>query len=100
MGESKSKFSYGTLPRSAQSNANAQNAAMISNTIERGQQNLAELEASVIKDNTLFPNEWYGGQLHLQSPSYDGAGSRKNYSIAIRVGPDLHEIEILQETTQ
>lgn len=50
----------------AQSNAAAQNEAMIWATIERRQQNLAMLEQAVMKDNTLLPGEWYGGQLHLQ----------------------------------
>jgi hypothetical protein len=63
----------------AQSNAAAQNDAMISATIERGQANMAALESSVIKDNTLFPGEWYGGRLYLQPPmSSDGP---KNYQM-------------------
>ena len=82
----------------AQSTANAQNAAMISSTVERGQQNLAALEATVIKDNTIMPNEWYGGQLHLQPPESDSAG--KTYTIAIKVGSDLHEIDIQQVATR
>jgi hypothetical protein len=39
----------------AQNRAAAQNEAMISNVVEIGQQNLANLERSVIKDNTLLP---------------------------------------------
>ena len=54
----------------AQSNASAQNAEMISDVIERGQANLATLEHAVIKDNTVMPGEWYGGQLHIQPVSY------------------------------
>jgi hypothetical protein len=78
----------------AQANANAQNDAMISATIERGQANMATLEATVIKDNTLFPGEWYGGRLYIQPPvSSDGA---KTYQIAINVGPDRHEIDLSQ----
>ena len=50
----------------AQANASTQNEAMISATIEQGQQNLANLEQGVIKDNTMLPGEWYGGQVHLQ----------------------------------
>jgi hypothetical protein len=42
----------------AQSNAAATNEAMISATIEQGQANLANLERSVMKDNTLLPGEW------------------------------------------
>jgi hypothetical protein len=78
----------------AQSNASAENAAMMSATIERGQQNLAVLERSVIKDDTVMPGEWYGGQLHL-SPlvSSDGA---KTYSISIMVGGDRHDITVVQ----
>ncbi|WP_407179547.1 hypothetical protein [Bradyrhizobium sp. STM 3562] len=38
---------------------------MIAATVETGQRNMAVLEQSVIKDNTLMPGEWYGGQLHL-----------------------------------
>ena len=53
----------------AQGNAAAQNEAMFAATIERGQQNMAQLEQAVIKDNTLLPGEWYGGQLHLAPPT-------------------------------
>jgi hypothetical protein len=79
----------------AQSNANAQNAEMISATIERGQANMAMLERGVIKDNTLMPGEWYGGQLHIQ-PLMTEAGAVKTYSISIQVGADRHEIQITQ----
>jgi hypothetical protein len=56
----------------AQNNAAAQNEAMISTTIESGQRNMAALEQSVIKDNTLMPGEWYGGQLHFAPPTDKG----------------------------
>jgi hypothetical protein len=77
----------------AQSQAAAQNEAMIATTIERGRQNLYILEKSVIKDNTLLPGEWYGGQLVFDPPD----GDQKNYRITIPVGPDVHEIDISQE---
>jgi hypothetical protein len=79
----------------AQSNANAQNAALLGATIERGQANMAALEQTVIKDNTLMPGEWYGGQLHFQQPSSDD-GPMKIYTIAILVGSDKHEISVVQ----
>jgi hypothetical protein len=82
----------------AQSNANAQNEAMISATIERGQANLGMLEQAVIKDNTLLPGEWYGGQLHIQPLVSDSA--MKTYQIALRVGPDLHDVSIQQGAAQ
>lgn len=81
----------------AQSNAAIQNEAMISSTIESGQRNLAALERGVIKDNTLLPGEWYGGQLHLQPPASASSGAAKTYSIALNVGSDRHQIDIVQE---
>jgi hypothetical protein len=83
----------------AQSNAAAQNEAMIGATIENGQRNMSVLEQAVIKDNTLLPGEWYGGQLHLQ-PLVSDAGERKTYSIALMVGNERHEIDVVQEAAQ
>jgi len=79
----------------AQNNAAFQNEAMISATVEAGQRNMAVLEQSVIKDNTLMPGEWYGGQLHIAPPT-DQGGAQKNYTIVITVGPDRHVIDISQ----
>lgn len=79
----------------AQANASAQNEAMIANTIEQGQRNMASLERGVIKDNTLLPGEWYGGQLHISPPtSVEGP---KQYSIALLIGGERHEIDITQD---
>jgi hypothetical protein len=80
----------------AQSNANAQNEALISATIEKGQANMATLEHGVIKDNTLMPGEWYGGQLHIQPLVSDNGSGTKTYQIVVNVGPDRHEINIAQ----
>ncbi len=79
----------------AQNNAAVENGAMIAATVERGQQNMAILEQSVIKDNTLLPGEWYGGQLHIAPPT-DQPGGQKVYSIVIIVGSDRHVIEVSQ----
>jgi hypothetical protein len=84
----------------AQTNANIQNEAVISATIERGQANLGALEGSVIKDNTLMPGEWYGGQLHIQPLVSDSGLATKTYQIAVNVGADRHEIEITQGTAR
>jgi hypothetical protein len=80
----------------AQSNAAAQNEAMIASTIETGRRNLDVLERAVIKDNTLFPGEWYGGQVQFD-PLNDSAG--KTIVISIQVGSDLHQIEVAHEPT-
>src|SRR5437868_2148182 len=79
----------------AQNNAAAQNEAMVAATIETGQRNMATLEQSVIKDNTLMSGEWYGGQLHLAPPTDQGGGA-KTYTIIITVGNDRHVIDITQ----
>jgi hypothetical protein len=79
----------------AQGNAAAENDAMIANTVETGQRNMAGLEQSVIKDNTLMPGEWYGGQLHLAPPT-DQPGGQKSYTFVITVGADRHVIDVNQ----
>jgi hypothetical protein len=79
----------------AQGNAAAQNEAMIAATVESGQRNMAVLEQAVIKDNTLMPGEWYGGQLHV-SPPTDQGGAQKSYTLVITVGPDRHVVSINQ----
>jgi hypothetical protein len=79
----------------AQNNAAVQNEAMIAATVENGQRNMAVLEQSVIKDNTLMPGEWYGGQLHVAPPT-DQGGAQKAYTIVITVGNDRHVVEITQ----
>ena len=67
---------------------------MIAATVETGQRNMAVLEQSVIKDNTLMPGEWYGGQLHLAPPT-DQGGGQKIYTIVITVGTDRHVIDVV-----
>lgn len=75
--------------------AAAQNAALVDATIEQGQRNMAALEQTVIKDNTLFPGEWYGGQLHISPPASESGGP-KNYTVSMMIGADRHDVEIVQ----
>lgn len=79
----------------AQSNAAAQNDAMISATIEQGRQNLTMLERGVAKDNTLMPGEWYGGQVHLAPPV--GQEGPRTYTIALSIAGEQHRMEVVQE---
>jgi hypothetical protein len=53
---------------SAQQLANAQMSADFAMIRAEGQNNLAALKGSVIKDNTLMPGEWYGGTIVLDAP--------------------------------
>jgi hypothetical protein len=84
------------LAAAAQANASAQNAAMTAAIIDQGQRNLATLERGVIKDNTLMPGEWIGGQLHLSPLVSDSAA--KNYTITVLVGKERHDISVIQGT--
>jgi hypothetical protein len=79
----------------AQNNVAVQNEVMIAATVETGQRNMATIEQAVIKDNTLMPGEWYGGQLHLAPPTDQGSGP-KTYTIVIVVGNDRHVVEVTQ----
>lgn len=79
----------------ARNDAAAENDAMIASTVENGQRNMAALEQTVIKDDTLMPGEWYGGQLHLAPPT-DEPGGQKTYTITITVGTDRHVIDVAQ----
>jgi hypothetical protein len=83
----------------ARATAASQNEALISATIEQGQTNLAHLERAVIKDNTLLPGEWYGGQLHI-APLVASSSEPKMYTIALTVGSDRHELQVLQDAAQ
>jgi len=88
--------SYGTANRGywAQAHARAENERMIDNVAATGQQNLAALEALVIKDHTVMPGEHYGGQIHISPPeSQSGA---KNYLITVVVGNESHQFRVTQ----
>lgn len=75
--------------------ADAQNAAMVEDTVAQGQVNMVALEKNVLKDNTVMPSEWVGGQLHLEPPQSEGQGI-KTYVISVPVGDDIHEITVSQ----
>jgi hypothetical protein len=51
-----------------------------------------------MKDNTLLPGEWCGGQLHPHPLAQ--SGDTKSYKIVLMVGADRHEIEIMQGNAQ
>jgi hypothetical protein len=82
----------------AQKRATRQSQRLIDAAIKDGNANLAALEREVIKDNTLLPGEWYGGTLHVAAPAEaEGASGAKSYAIAMTIGPDRHEIDVVQE---
>jgi hypothetical protein len=83
----------------AQANANMQNDAMIASAVETGQRNMETLERFVLKDNTIMPGEWVGGQVHISPPSTMN-GQSKNYVISVSFAGDVHQIEVVQQRGQ
>jgi hypothetical protein len=74
---------------------------MVDAAIREGDSNLKALEREVIKDNTLLPGEWYGGTLHVQPPAEAAdAATPKRYSIAMKIGPDTHSIDVTQASAK
>lgn len=80
----------------AQANASQVNEEVVNATIQQGQANLANLERSVIKDDTIMPGEWYGGSLHLQPLAKAERDEPRTYSISLLVGQDRHVIDVVQ----
>lgn len=81
-------------------NASVQNDAMIASTVEAGRRNMSTLEQQVIKDNTLLPGEWYGGQLHFVTPFGDGTDSKKEFRVNIAIAGETHEISVKREAVK
>jgi hypothetical protein len=75
--------------------ADSLNADLIAGTLITGEVNLAALEQDILKDNTVMPAEWVGGQLHMEPPAGDSA-QVKAYVITVPVGSDVHEIVVRQ----
>jgi hypothetical protein len=80
---------------SAQQLANAQTSADFAMIRAEGQNNLAALKGSVIKDNTLMPGEWYGGTIVLDAPKKSKAGVT-NYIVSILVDGETHQFPVSQ----
>ncbi len=71
------------------------NSLMVGGSVLNGIERLGELERHVLKDGRVAPGQWHGGQVHIARPAGDG---RKAYTIAILVGSDRHEFNIVQQT--
>ena len=77
----------------AQSQANAANNNMIDNAVQQGQANLAALENTILKDNTILTGEWYGGRIVFEAPT---GQSDKRYRLTVMAGTEQHEFDISQ----
>jgi hypothetical protein len=85
------------LASTAQLNASIQNQQMFSSMIETGRRNLDALEQGIIKDNTMFPGEWYGGQVHFDAAKGEPPQA---YQMTIQIGNDRHVIGFSQSRTK
>lgn len=87
---------YSTANRGywARAHAQAQNEDLMTNVAITGQQNIAALEALVIKDHTVMPGEHYGGQIHISPPEIQSGA--KNYLITVTVGNESHQFRVTQ----
>jgi len=81
--------------QAAQRAANAETAANFAAIEAQGEQNLAMLESTIIKDHTLLPGEWFGGSIVLDTPPKSEAG-RSEYLIVIGLGGDDHAFRVSQ----
>ncbi len=77
-----------------------QNADLIAQTAAQGEINLAALESSIIKDNTLMPGETYGGVLVVSPPATAEAAAPSAYRLSIALGGERHEIDVAQTPVQ
>jgi hypothetical protein len=84
---------------SAQQLANAQTSADFAMIRSEGQNNLAALKGSIIKDNTLMPGEWYGGTIVLDAPKKSKAGVT-NYIVLVTVEGETHQFRVSQRKTK
>lgn len=78
--------------------AGAGTATMIASA-DRGEEAIARFEETVMKDHTVLPGEWFGGQMHLEAPRDVPREQVANYRLVIRLGPDTHTFDIAQTPT-
>lgn len=81
----------------AQDVASAQTREDFAAIQAQGEQNLAALEHTILKDNTVMPGEWIGGTIVLEPPAYSGSAP-KSYVITVDFGGEQHEFQVAQVT--
>ncbi len=80
----------------AQQSANAQTTNDFARLRAEGEQNLTNLQQTILKDNTVLPGEWYGGTIILQPPTR-ASDSPTGYAILVEFDGELHEFNVSQE---
>ena len=77
-----------------QAHASNQNARLAGDVAAAHQQNMAHLEAAVIKSHTLMPGETHTGRIILAAPVGE---TSKSYIIRLKVGNETHEVAVTQK---
>lgn len=73
----------------AQQSANSETQADFAHLRARGEQNLAALQQTILKDNTVMPGEWFGGSIVLKPPQQVSDGET-GYSISVEFAGEQH----------
>lgn len=81
----------------AQDVASAQTANDFATIRAQGEANLAGLQHTILKDNTVMPGEWVGGTIVLDPPAYSN-GAPKSYAITVDFAGEEHEFQVAQVT--
>jgi hypothetical protein len=80
----------------AQQNAAAQTDADFAAIRASGERSLAQVQMTILKDNTVMPGEWIGGTIILAPPEFGGDAPSTSYTVVVDFGGELHEFTIAQ----
>ena len=75
--------------QAAQSAAQAQTDADFARIKATGEQNMAELQRTILKMQTVAPGQWYGGTVVVQMP--DPEDTAVPVTVRVNVGSETHE---------
>lgn len=78
----------------AQQAASAQTQFDMATVQAEGEKNLAALQNTILKDNTVMPGEWIGGTVVLDVPQSDA--TTKPYTITVNFAGEQHEFSVAQ----
>ena len=77
----------------AQQAANAETQREAADLRAQGEKNLALLQGTILKDNTVMPSEWYGGTVVLDPPKRDN-NQPARYEVVIEFGGEEHTFSV------
>ena len=78
----------------AQQAANAETQREVADLRAQGEKNLALLQGTILKDNTVMPSEWYGGTVVLDPPKH-ASDQPARYEVVIEFGGEQHTFSVL-----